>query len=647
MRDDINRLKDSINDQTMAMIFDFDPDSEKRYETYKNVRYYTDEGYLFNLRNSMRWIDVPLVGEDGAFMDVEEFQQMRREGVAEKITEDIITQEYFDSIQVAQDQMRKCKASLPINAPGAMKNLCYTEYSDARALVETNPYFEVARRAWSSGYKPKEMLFADFQNEWFQMIRETKPIWDYENGMSYNQYREAVDEWEIDIPEIALAMAPTFMGKVIETHLLTFIEEQRENPEEIMALLLEQSHAEGFEQWDLSNDDIYGALDRIWTENVVNPYWTVSEEEDFSKRKELAQREFMASTDMSPEAIKGLLVEKYGPDQFSEQQIDAAFEGREGLTPDEKQAMEREIEVGEAAASAERAMWDTLVAVPPGNTDELNAELIRIGGQEFENFVDTWYLTQSGESFKDPDFFAKGVKLVQQAAANLGWDKPTRPELEEWGDAQELNQIFRDKVVVRLGVDFYDFQAAYYAMKPNDRTEFREANPAQYEKIKEYRVLREDFAVAYPLWQKYYFPDFEKKAVGGGGGRAGGTGVSRSARPSIQDFGTFAPFGKRSTLDATELLDDRVLGRGGATGKPWWPAWYLDKVGEALARELEALAKGKALSEEAKTYVASRMQNFPDEVPLLKPTLEDALPSRELFEDRDRRGVRVDVKVGH
>lgn len=636
VRDDINRLRNAVNDSVQMMMFYYDQDMEEFYEFYKDQRYNTDDGWLHNLRSSLVWTEVPLTWDDeaaaqakemgvggplpdemGRLLNEEEYIRYRREIISKRLEEDIATEEYFATLTSAREQLEGCLNSLAIGATSDEKNTCFTEYAEFRQRMDEDPKFDNVRRQWMVGYKPKELQREYFLNQFMQILRETQPLYNVEDGMTYSEWQADLNLWQTQIDEIAQAMAPAFMlGMWEKMKDAAQPDKQLEDPRKVMDWILEQATADGFDVWDKSNDDIYQAGERWWHEDILDPYFSGMEQVEGSKEKELFARQYLTNRDTSLEAFKNYVVATYGPDQFTEQEIESLYQGRTVRTPEEYLDKKSEERLDTELANMQNRLWDLLLWVPPGNTDELTKELVRLGGRDYEEFLDVWYNTRNPKSFADEGFFRGGVTLIEQAIQNLGYEEPSNETLREWSQAQSDNNKFMNLVAQTLGEDFYDMQAFYYSLSGEERDAFREQAEEAYARIRSYRPLKDQFAAEHPIWAKYYHPDFDPSKVSRGAGRGAGGGAGGTApavaTPTPADYGPPLRFGMRGAASGRELLR-RGLGRGGTTRAAYFPAWFLDIVGEAMAEEMIASQEeGKPISDEGQKFLEGVAERHPE-----------------------------------
>ena len=238
-------------------------------------------------------------------------------------------------------------------------------------------------------------------------------------------------------------------------------------------------------------------------------------------------------------------------------------------------------------------------------------------------------------AFRNPDDFLLAVQIAKEAAKQLGYTEPARAELLERREAQDSNQGFRDTVERILGKDYWDLQNNYYNGSTEERAEFREQRPDQYERIQLYRQLKVKWALDYPLYAKYYHEEvyelileglsdneileeltgtsFSSGRTGGGTGRSTGS-TSTGSRSRSVGAGAIPgfPVGQRSTIDPAQLPSQ--LGKGGTGTRPRWPQWLLDIIGQEAAENVEqAAAAGVKIDDRLTQFLKELDRNHPDE----------------------------------
>jgi hypothetical protein len=644
LRDDNNRLREMINNHVAAAIFGYDPDMEARHDVWRDHRYESLEGYITNLRGMLGWLDVPRFSPAGELLSVGEYKEARRNLVAQQIEEDVRTEEYWAAKQIELNSYREERRLLPVGATKEDKTALFDAYIAAIGEIENNPYFDIVPKTWryNVGYKPVVMLRDDFRDLWFHTIRETKPTWMKDEGEKYGDYLLRVAEWQEELPLISEAFGRRFLDSIIERQQEALDERQIEDPAKIVQWLADQTDLEGYDAWVLEKDTILEALDRVWMENYYGPFWEGLEalgDEATSREKEQYGRAYDEANPIpDPQTLLMWVIGRYGPEPWTGDEILEQIEISGVLGREERLEESRINLLGEQVAAVETKMWDMTLRIPVGQMDTFQREFMLAGGDE--NFISTWYDVQSALAWKDFGDFQRNVEIFEKTLEKMQWPVPSDNELKMQITAQTLNDQFRGFIDRTLGEDLWRVMGYYYELPASQQEAFREDYPEEYARIKKYREERNKFASENPIWAAYYCEhcvDVEEKRISTktqGAGRAGGAApLGAAARPRPTDFGTFLPPGMRSTMDARYLLEDGTIGRGGVTQPPWWPDWYLDKVGEQMAKELERLAQeGEPVSEAGKEYLRGRAKRYPEEKPLIEAVLDDKLPDEEDFD---------------
>lgn len=524
LRDEINLLRESINNETKARIFDLSADAEERYQSWINGKYRTPDGYMLVLYGDVRYVKTP--------DDLNPDKEQRRDIIAQKINDHQVTRAYYDALAVLGAQLNERLASLPVGADTKARDAVWDWYWPERHKIENEPMYAVAQRSWVAGEKPQGMVERYYEDEWFQMLRETKPKWDKSGGETYDDWQVKVEEWRAALPYQAEKLQAVFIQS--ETDRIRrsgdspeFVASELSSMQTAMERLKTATTPDAYDQWEMSRDTTYDALDRAWKELRWDVYWDGIRGKSGAARR-LFEHEFVAKPEPSAEELADWVLSKYPAGQYRREDLIAAAKAHGVTTLEDR--LEPQDEHGKAVDDA----YTVLSWLPPGKArSRLYEEYVRLGGKEddFSVFYDT------GGAWRDEEKLYAFVDRLKQAAANLNLTEPSRAELEVYVAVAELNDRFRIEAAKRLGEDIWQVIGAYGAASSSERRAMRR----QDKRIDAYYDFRDDWGVLYPEWAQYYTKDgasgggsVTSRAVrsgGGGGGGGGGGWYSSSGSP--------------------------------------------------------------------------------------------------------------------
>ena len=643
-RHQMNILKRSMNNEVGASILDLDSAADLKWDSYVNEKYNTPEGYLNGLRDLIGWSITP----EGKQLYGDDYEKY----VAIQVKQDADMDAFYDGVAVAKQRLEVSLSKYPVGSK--LRDQAKDDYSDTMsALLTDDVKATLLETNKSVGYRPQQLVYEQFREMWFKMLRATAPQKKEEED--WTEWRARYDEWKQNVMEFVPSFIRTFRDMIDKTQIPDWEynlymnmtpEEQSEykkaNPDkyrqikaydpnqyvtDIIGRLVEETTVEGYDAWDLESDSLSDAIEHVYTKNYVDEYFSATDgkkHEDFR----LAERSFYGQWDGSDntpteQQLVEWVKETYG-DRFTEDQIRKALRGREVLTPDERAAETR----GPLRPLLEDA-FNVLSLVAPGWEYGKFLDAYRsVGGKEDDLGVIfnpiTGEATKEDQlpSDKSKEWLEGVVEKINQAAKIMGLDEVSDGELAERGAARKLNDQLKTLATAKYGEDFFTMYEYYWGLSLSEQSEFRKNQPDEHAMIKEYRKDREAFGVANPIWAKYYLEPGKTPSAGGGAGRSGagrggigGAGV----RPGLP--GGFAAPGLRSSLDVFYLRPDQ-LGRAGATRAPIWPKWLLDKIGRGMAEEVANLVNdGVVLPSQVEQYLKSLAAKNSDALPIIEQTL--------------------------
>ncbi len=633
LRDDLNNLRRSINDQIDAQVLDLLPDATDRYYEYIDQRYNTPEGWLWDGYTKIRWV----TDEKGNSI----YGMDRRQQIAAAFKLDQEVQDYNLARSNVYLEFDARMQAIPI---GNSKNIddlksktwewLGTQLENLKTNANTTDKRIV--KQWALGNKPDQLIEGHFVNEWWSEVNSTQPK--YEDFKTYEEYQAAMAKWKKDLPLIAKAMMPSF-----EKYLESFVPDLQEGQtlENIPKLLTDQTNEKGYDRHKLSNDSIYDAMLDAWDTLYSGPYMNIVYDKDLtSAEKELQKRLF---TDQFPnppdeEAMWQYILKTYGEDKFTRAELHQAYVGKDVLT------IQENLDYGKTDFQLlNNQVWNVLNwATSEGLTSKLYTAYSKSGKSyptlsRDEADITTWYNTQTVEAWKDPEKAKLFVQRLTEAANALGYTgkEASTQQLEKSVTASNAKDEYEKAVAAKFGENALNTYNWYYAQDSKTQTEIKKTDPDTYALVRQIGNFKKQWEAEHP--EMTLTPE---TGVGGGtssgssggysgGGYSGGGGSSGGKSGGSSSTTTKgATAGYRSTMNAQQLLAPGQLGKGGYGAKPKWPETLQAAVPPALLDEVTQLYQdGTPLTDAAIRYLQGLLARHPDWASAIQPVLEASLTS--------------------
>jgi hypothetical protein len=606
LRDQINSLKYALNNEAAAVVLNVDPNMRRRWDNYRADRYDTPEGWVADLYGSRRWT-VDSAGRQ--LRGPERWVQ-----IGQNIVEADQTRARYEKIREIQTLLNTRLDTLDIGAPWEEKEAFYKEYYDELAKLEAAPQYNQADRSWVVGWKPKRLVWEDLRNLFWRSVEQTKPNYDL-LGEDYSVYLEKLNEWTKGIAPMAAIATMSFWN---EFSKINWIHPEINSIEDLSDRLAEESTPEGYRQWLLDQDSPLEAMGRMWTEKYWQEHWAATADAmengsglDFA----IAQQEFFNSIaamngeappmngDVGPsqELLFSWVDGEYA-ERWTHAQLIEALGDKDVLTADERQQRSLTVEIGEKLAGLEERMWEAYNRIPPGHSDELLDEYLRLGGVYGESMLDMWRNSNGADAFRNEEEFEESLKVFERAVDNLGWPMPSLNELKLRDQARDLNDEFRSFIEDELGEGFWKQRSYFFRLNGDEKDVYKRENPGFEEDLEFYDLTRDAFAEAFPIWAAYYtneggaigdralIPSDSTGITQGASARAPRTSAG-AARKTLADLpDPIVPPGLRSGTTAEDVMRGR-LGRAGTTGGFKWPKYLREILGGTAINELESSAE--------------------------------------------------------
>jgi GGDEF domain-containing protein len=577
MRDEVYALRGQVNDTIGAELFDREGSATTRYDQYTDRLYQTPEGYTANVYNMMRYVTT----DDGKTPNPEE----RRDLISKSLDQDANVQAYYQAMTEASNRYQAELATLPIGADSELRSAAYMKFMAEREAIKED--FPGLLPSWTIGYKPQEMVFENFEDEFWKAVNATKPRRDANED--YEDWQLRVAQWQADIPTIMAGKADLWMPILAKELKLEPEELARQTQIElpggrsldIPALtqeMLTRATVEGYTEWKKRKDSALDALDAGWTDMYYDKYWEYLKGKSGYDR-DFAEREFLEKRPKpTTEELIAWVSQEY-PGRWTPAQLKTWIEGRKMET------VESRLEPKDENEQMAQEVWDILAWAGP-NKKKLQAEFEELGG--YWSSINMWW--DSGgqvEAWKDPEDFKKVYDLLKQAARKLNLTDPDSATLQEWTQAQTLDKQLKSLYTKELGEDYLDVMGEYWNADTRTRRQLRK----QYPIIDRYYDMRDAWIEQNPLWAKYYTEqEAEKKAGGGGSGGYGGGyrrygGGGGGGWVDYPESAYTVGLGGRSTLNVDMLPGS--LGKGQVSRGVRISKSVAQLLGEAAVEQIE------------------------------------------------------------
>jgi GGDEF domain-containing protein len=577
MRDEVYALRGMVNDTIGAELFEREGSPTARYDQYTDRLYQTPEGYTANVYNMLRYVST----DDGKTPNPAE----RRELISKSLDQDANVQAYYQAMTEASNRYQAELATLPIGSDSELRQAAYQKFLAEREAIKDN--FPGLLPSWTIGYKPQEMVFENFEDEFWKAVQATKPRREAEE--SYEDWQLRVAQWQADIPHIMSTKADLWLPILAKELKLepeqlarqTQIDLPGGRALDIPALtqeMLQQATVEGYTEWKKRKDSALDALDAAWTGMYYDKYWDYLKGKSGYER-DIAEREFLSRRPKPSTQELIQWVESEYPGRWTPAQLKQWIEGRKMETVESRLAPKNKN------AEMTQEVWDILAWAGP-NKKKLQAEFEKLGG--YWSSVNMWW--ESGgrpEAWKDPADFQKVYDLLKQAAKKLNLSDPDRATLQEWTQAQALDKQLKGLYEKELGADYLEVMSEYWQADSRTRRSLRK----QYPLIDQYYQMRDAWIAQNPIWAKYYTEQEEEKASAGGSGGYGGGGYRRryggggGGWVDYPESAYTVGLGGRSSLDVDVLPGS--LGKGPVSRGVRIPKSVAQLLGETAVQSLE------------------------------------------------------------
>lgn len=638
LRHENNLLRNMINNNIGAYLFDLAPDASTRYEDYLQKRYESPEGLLYSLSQAIRYV----TDESG---DAVKDPRERLEILNERLAQDVLNEDYYRQAKELRMEYEAAMAKVPIGSPYDITEPIRKAYYEAKSELDGNPlYANREKVTWSPINKPEEAMLDHYRFNWFQTLRGTFPPFDV-NKETSEEYAARKLAWEASLSKQASALAAQYRLQ-IEKDVVTLFPltpwGQAMNAsgvagvdlaDRILQQLISETTVEGMQSYyrknDTINDALMSAYDALYLDIYIRDVLSQS-----GDKREVALQNFNTKYPVSyltPQIMAKWVNSQ--PDyagRWTEAELARAY-AQAGVTGiEQRQEIGKTIEETKVSQAFDVMSW----ADPGKEYSALLAEAEKLGIDD--GFIPLLY-APGGSSVlalpKNQEYLNTNLDILQRAAMKLAITAPTGAQLTLRIQARDENELMKEKAMQALGPTLFEDMGVYYAGSYADQAEYRKLYPEKYAAIKQYSAFKDTFGKMYPIWKMFYDPDTKKTSTGGGGSGGSSSGSSSGGSNGYSSKSTkgltvtgdssldlsyklrddFIQMGKRSTLFANQLLSGTRLGAGGVAGKPTWPKELMDALGDLMMAEfIRSIEAQQPLSQAAVNYLSKLRINHPE-----------------------------------
>lgn len=612
LRNEVNVLRDSINDAVNTTLFFPYMSQTDVYDAYIDRRYETPDGWVWNAYAMTRYV----TDDEGNELSGD----LRRQRIAQEAIADNHTQLRYQAIQEAADRRDERLKSIPVGADDLRDKIWEDYYAEYDKIDDPNGLYPYAKKDYVLGYKPIGKMREYMEGKWWRTIKSSYPRKAKEE--TWTEFDLRVKAWEADLPNQARRLAPIFLTSLswMVWDSGVAIEDRMSQVPSIIQELVKETSAEGYDGWRLKNDTVVDAIWGAYEALYLQPYFDATRDLTGNERR-LAEIEFLSTHPTEPSETEVLqwIQERYGTGKFSQKDVIETIRGSNFATPDEI------ANLSDNPPDPNRdKVYDILAWAGPQQSEQYKALMLaylELGG--YESDFDVWWGTGGNiESYPDVEDYYEFVDRIQEAALKVGATAPNEQQLRDMLQAETDHAEFKSSVMAELGGTFYSTLAAYMYLSSDDRKEWRNANKDLYAKINRYFDMRDEFAANHPLWASYYYPSYAGGTGAGGtgtggtgGGYAGGGYAGSTFEREESDW--WIPMGLRASLDAMSLFGANKLGSGGVIRRPWWPQELLDLLDPEA---VEQIASGN-VTPATVTYLKKVAARYPEYASVIRRNL--------------------------
>jgi integrase len=553
---------------------------------YKEARYNTAEGNLYgiyqtiaNVREGGEPDGRVLWGDERAMAIAEEIEQNRNFGA-------------YLAAQAGLNRMATLAlAEQPVGAPREVRDPIYQERLEGEKILKEN-FPDVGKYVWSPYNKNPETIRKHVTDKWMHMLKDMglRPEWNSEDGVLWDEYQKQILAWEAQLPEIADVYIEELLARLAEEELNVDVPDEETGETTNMFLdlyggtreaaktkLLAMATGDQWNYWDVQNDSLYDALNRVYRDNYYGAYWDFVGDSSKSERR-AKERQWDEMYPGGPSEMQILEWMDQVPayqGKWTDGEILLHMTGRDPLDIEERIELRNTPRENRADDIFKWYGW-----AGPSGSEFLNA-VSTIGGEDMKDALLDMFKSerkQLGDRGHwvhwNEEFFNRVYNAAHMAAQELGLTEPTDAQNAEWMQVEALDVQFAEYREKLYGPDWEGLQDRYFAMSPESRVEWRAENPEAWSDLQGGWDMKTPFGDYYPVWQKYRDSDRYKRRMGIATATTAGTGSYAGAGGGVSGGDTWtSPVGPGTWAGWTPgMTVAKVFAGAGGTGsvpRPW------------------------------------------------------------------------------
>jgi len=582
LRDELNVLRESINNEVTATIFFPEKQPSELYDLWNDTRYETALGLMWDIRNNVSWVET----EDGVSLT----GQQRREQINKNFESTVLRNEFYaeqESIYAMQDEMMR---DLPIGTKFDDPELVAIRSETAQRILNLQADYPTVAphwNIWSIKDKPQEMVEQIAISNVMRLVASFRPSWNPDGDISFPEYEVMLSQWEKNIPKEAAKLLPLIMQQLSNNPIQT-----NANQDVIGAIqrAVQSASIDTYNEWSKDNKSPAEALLDAYNTMYMDNYLDILYNMKNDARKTVAMNEWVAQNPPPQgEDMIAWVLENYG-DRFTADELKEALLTSEDKPRDVLSTEDFSARYDTVRDTSTDEVYSMYGWIPQNRKSEFYKEMNLLNSQnDFSTFMDT-----GGNYPIDQERLDKLKGDMQAVLTKMGITQPQGSDLQVLAEAANQNDAFIRMATLHLGEGYADIVAEYGALESSNKRAWRAQYPDRYAIAMEYYDLRDTFAKQNPIWASVYTNQSSSGSTKyyGYGGRSSRRSGGRAATMSSDS--RIVPVGMRSTDDANRLLEPDNLGKGGVAGMPKLPTEFWEKTTLDLRSEIYRFVNGES-----------------------------------------------------
>lgn len=519
LRNELNLMKSTMNNEFQASIFKLDGDADARWARYLKAQD-IEENQLYRLYVQSGWV------RDESNSLVSDPAE-RAKYLKEAIEAEQKQQAYYNGMEVARKRLDNTLKELPI---GASYDVVSKEYD--RYYEQVNKLREANEFAYDRSFgsrKPVELIQGEIRDEFYYVLLSTRPRWN--ENTPYDEYQRRIAAWEQTLPMMSPDVMRSFLQRNDIAATLSSLHEDQVIATSFWTSLNKESQTiEGIRRWQLEQDDLFDALNNAWSELYWRPYWENAQGLDTTER-DLYDYDFgQNNPPPTAEQMYAWIRETYGT-KFSIDDVRKWVNGTEVLDVEKRLVQQRTQE-----QMLRNQIWDYMSWIGPSKDLEMIQYLElaiyeKIGDdKQLDGDILQDMMDRNNDLFRgDPKALQRLIKVIEEVYREKRVREPTRIEMVQYVKAQDSNEQFKKLVNQefgdispdweKTGVTPYDILQKYqkeffFVERSKSYTyKYKAAHPEEYELLQEYWDRKRSYGRTDPVWNMYYNMSEDKKNI--------------------------------------------------------------------------------------------------------------------------------------